>query len=384
MSPPPAPSILDRGVIYDATQQPLARRAAFFTSIYQVPSSGIWLSAFQVGTVKHAPDSTIQLARSRDQGKNWALINFNFATQLNGIPGSLSGPALHEAAPGKLLLFATWFNRSEPARPLFDPVTQGILPSRQLIAESLDDGSTWSNWRILPTPGLTGCGATGPILSWPNGDLAFAFESFKQFDDPLPGHHSAWLTLSHDGGRSFEPAALVARDPQHHIYYWDQRLCPTQNQGEFVGLFWTHDLVKKCDLSVHVGRAQITATGLQAEPIRATAIPGQIAAPLCLADGRWLAFVVDRSGPCTMALWQSSDEGQTWPIEQRLIIYTHNEQAAVAAGGVPIDFNQYWEDMGKWSFGHPALASSTADEVLCVFYAGTPQCLSIHWARVRV
>jgi hypothetical protein len=93
MSPPPAPSILDRGVIYDATQQPLARRAAFFTSIYQVPSSGIWLSAFQVGTVKHAPDSTIQLARSRDQGKNWALINFNFATQLNGILGSLSPPS---------------------------------------------------------------------------------------------------------------------------------------------------------------------------------------------------------------------------------------------------------------------------------------------------
>lgn len=384
MLPAKARTMLDRGVIYDATQQPVHRRAAFFTSIYRPPSADIWLSAFQVGTFKHAPDSTIQLCRSVDHGNTWTLIKFDFETRLAGIPGSLSGPALSEPAPGKLLLFATWFNRSEPARPLFDPVTQGILPSQQLVAESRDNGTTWSGWRILPTRGLTGCSATGPIVSWPEGALAFPFESFKQYDDPRPGHHAAWLMVSRDGGRSFAPSVLVARDPQHQIFYWDQRLCPTQTPGEFIGLFWTHDLVQKRDLPVHLGRARLTAAGLQAEPLRATSIPGQIAAPLGLADGRWLAFVVDRRGPCTMTLWQSADEGQTWPIDQRLTIYTHDEQAAVAAGGEPIDFNQYWEDMGKWSFGHPALAPYSATEVLCAFYAGTPQCLSIHWARVRV
>jgi len=111
---------------------------------------------------------------------------------------------------------------------------------------------------------------------------------------------------------------------------------------------------------------------------------GQISAPLCLPDGRWLAFVVDRGDPCTLTLWQTNDEGRTWPTGDRLVVYTHDERADVTRGGERIDFNQYWEDMGKWSFGHPALSQHGDKEVLCAFYAGTPQCMSIHWARVSL
>ncbi len=49
-----------------------------------------------------------------------------------------------------------------------------------------------------------------------------------------------------------------------------------------------------------------------------------------------------------------------------------------------IDFVQYWEDMGKWSFGHPALRSLHDGRVLLAYYAGSPDCMSIQWARVRV
>jgi len=68
-----------------------------------------------------------------------------------------------EVAPGKLLLIATWFDRSEPQRPLFDPQTQGILRSKFLMAFSKDDGDTWTSWRELATPGLNGCAGTGPF-----------------------------------------------------------------------------------------------------------------------------------------------------------------------------------------------------------------------------
>jgi hypothetical protein len=384
MTLPKTPTIVERGLIYDATKRPADRRVAFFTCLYRLPSSGVWLSVFQVGTAKHSPDSTFQLCRSVDQGRTWSVLTFAFETQVSGVRGSLSGPALFETTPGRLLLFATWFDRREPARPLFDPVTQGILPAKQLMAESSDGGTTWSGWLILPTPGLAGCAATGPIVSWPDGALAFTFESFKQFDDPRPGHHTAWLMVSRDGGRSFGPALMVACDPQHQVYYWDQRLCPTRNPGEFIALFWTHDLLQKRDLSVHLGRGRLTGNTLESEPIRATPMRGQISAPLCLPDGRWLAFVVDRGDPCTLTLWQSRDEGLTWPESDRLVVYTHEERADVTRGGERIEFNQYWEEMGKWSFGHPALAPYADNEVLCAFYAGTPQCMSIHWARVRL
>jgi len=372
----------DRAIIYDATQQLPERRIAFFTNLCRL-RSGIWLCGFQVGTGKHSPDSTVEVCRSEDQGMTWKPLGLHLETRIANVPGSLSAPALFEVSPGRLLLFATWFDRSDPQRPLFDPVTQGILRSKQLLATSTDDGRTWSAWRELPTPGLTGCSATGPIVSWPDGTLAFPLESFKEFGDPLPGHHAAWLMVSRDGGESFSPPLMVAQDPQHQVYYWDQRLCATQQSGEFVALFWTHDLLAQQDRCVHLRRGVLKDLAIVNEKILATTIPGQIAAPLQLGDGRLLAFVVDRRGPCTLTLWQSADDGYTWPEQDRLVIHRHEERAAVIPGGAPIDFNQYWEDMGKWSFGHPALRENDDNQVLCAYYAGTPDCMSIHGARVR-
>src|SRR5262245_30530866 len=145
-----------RGLIRDAANKPESERIAFFTSLCQL-SSGTLLCGCQVGRSKHAPDSTIRLSRSRDQGVTWHELPFPFKTNVDGIPGSLAAAEMVEAEPGRLLLFTTWFDRSDPTRPLFDPVTEGILRSRQLMAVSADEGNSWSPWTVVPTPGLTGC-----------------------------------------------------------------------------------------------------------------------------------------------------------------------------------------------------------------------------------
>lgn len=373
----------DRGVIFDAAQQPVDRRIAYFTSLCPLASGAI-LCGCQNGATKHGATGTIRLLRSLDGGRTWDLLPTRFETTLGGVPGSLAAAELVEARPGRLLLFSTWFDRSDPARPLFDPVTEGILKSKQLLAVSTDDGRTWSAWRELDTGALRGCALTGPIVRWDDGSLAFPFESFKEFDDPRPGRHAAWLLLSYDGGETFSQPLLVAQHPEHRVYYWDQRLCAGKRPGEFTALFWTHDLVAQRDLDVHLRRAVVTAAGVQGEPVRPTPIPGQIAAPLLLDDGRLLAFVVDRSRPGTLTLWCSPDGGDTWPLDQRLVVHTHEERAAVTQGRDHIDFKQYWEDMGKWSFGHPALRALGGGRLLLAWYAGAPDCMSLHWARVRI
>ena len=108
------PRISGRGVIHDTSAQPTNRRVAFFTALARLPSSDTWLSAFQIGSAKHAVDSTIQICRSTDSGQTWTALNPTLATCLDGIHGFLSAPALVETAPGHVLLFATWFDRSEP------------------------------------------------------------------------------------------------------------------------------------------------------------------------------------------------------------------------------------------------------------------------------
>lgn len=387
--------IEDRGLIYDATNRPAKERIAFFTSLCPL-KSGTLLCGFQLGSSKHAPDGTIRLCRSRDRGRTWQELPFRFVTEHDGIPGSLSGAEMVEIEPGRLLLFSTWFDRSDPNRPLFDPVTEGILHAKQRVAVSTDDGETWGDWRVLPTPGLTGCAITGPAQRWNDGTIAYMFESFKEFDDLRPARHGAWMILSRDGGETFSEPLLVAQHPEHKIYYWDQRLCTTRSAGEFVALFWTHDLEHKRDLNVHFRRATIdqcpslssiekTGAGSVQTPlaIRETTIPGQIAAPLVWEDGRLLAFVVDRNRPGTMTLWCSKDGGATWPADDALVVHTHDERALLSQGRENIDFKQYWEDMGKWTFGHPAIRALDDGRLLLAYYAGTPDALSIHYARLE-
>lgn len=371
-----------RGLISDAMQRKDSEGISYFSALCPL-RSGTMLAGFQVGRIKHGPDNTIGLCRSTDGGESWSAIPFPFETRLGETPGSLAGAELVEVAPGRMLLFATWFDRSDRERPLFDPVTEGLLHSRQLMAVSTDDGLSWSTWREISTPGLTGCAMTGPPISWSDGTLAFAFESFKEFDDPRPARHAAWLLVSRDGGETFEAPWRVAQHPEHTLYYWDQRLCPTSTPGEFIALFWTHDRSAQRDLRVHFLRASIRDVLPLPLPTE-TPLPGQIAAPILLDDGRLFAFVVDRDQPGTLTLWQSSDGGTTWPSDARLVVHEQQELAKLSQGRENIDFAQYWEDMGKWSFGHPAIRRLSENQLLLAFYAGSPNRMSLHWARVRI
>lgn len=376
-------TIEDQGLILDAAEQPDERRISYFTALCPL-SSGTILCGCQTGSAKHAVDSTIGLRRSTDGGRTWHASRSRFDGVVDGLAGSFGAAELIEAKPGRLLLFATWFDRSEPDRPLFDPVSEGILRSKQLLAVSDDEGQTFGPWQELDVGGLKGCSLTGPVIRWGDGTIGFAFESFKEYDNPAPGRHAAWLMTSPDGGRSFAPPVLVAQHPQHRVYYWDQRLCAGRAPGEFTALFWTHDLAAKRDLSVHLRNGRRDAAMKPSDAPQATTLPGQIAAPLFFDDGRLLAFVVDRGRPGTMTLWCSRDSGASWPERDRLIIYTHDERAAVTQGRENVDFKQYWEDMGKWSFGHPAIRRLDDCHVLLAWYAGTPERMSLRWARVNV
>lgn len=371
----------DRGLVYDAASHPAEEAVAAFTALCRM-RDGELVASFQYGPQKHSLTANVRLCRSGDGGKTWQELPWKFRTELGGVPGSLGTGELVEGESGEWRLFSTWFDRSDPKRPLFDAETEGILKCRQLVAVSTDRGASWSDWQVLPTPGLTGCAATGPVLQWSDGTIAYAFESFKEYDDPAPARHAAWLLVSRDGGKTFADPLLVARDPEHKLYFWDQRLCTAGPDGQYTALFWTHDREHQHDLHVHLKHGSIHDSQSTAQPVE-TSIPGQIAAPLWLPDGRLLAFVVDRDRPGTMTLWCSGDKGQTWPKEDRLVIYQHDERAALSQSKEGIDFAQYWEDMGKWTFGHPAIRDLGDGTLLLAFYAGTPQRLSVHWARVR-
>jgi hypothetical protein len=369
-----------RGFVCDSSHSHKSLRATAFVGLTITKSRSIFCT-FQAGPSKNSACSTLRMFRSKDRGQTWHELPVRFNSLIGGVPGSYSSGEIVEVAPGRLLLFATWFNRSDPNRPLFDAETKGILHSKQLQAISLDDGNTWSAWTEISTGELGGCSSTGPILRWADGRIAYPFESYKNYDDPRPAKHRACLLISRDHGKTFEPPYIVGHDPAAKTYYWDQRLCIGKEPGEFMALFWTHDLEKQKDLTVHLRKGSIDA-GPGTEKIVPTSIVGQIAAPLLLDDGRLLAFVVDRGQPSTMKLWESHDGGATW--REALVVYVHDEQSKLTQGKENIVYEEYWGDMRRWSFGHPAIRSLGSGKVLLAHYAGLPNNMSVHWVRVDV
>lgn len=233
----------------------------------------------------------------------------------------------------------------------------------------------------MPTAGLTGCAVSGPVARWADGTIAVSFESFKEFDDPSPLEPAAWLCLSRDGGKSFSQPWLMAQHPEHQVYYWDQRIWPVPADQGVIALYWTHDRSEKRDLQVHLIHKSLKDDPRSNSLPVATSLHGQIAAPFVTDEGLLFALVVDRGCPGTISLCQSADLGATWPTDARLTLHTHDEKACLSQGRENIDFAKYWEDMAKWSFGHPAICR-LPDGWLTAWYAGTPSKMSVHWARV--
>lgn len=370
--------ILHSGLVFDSTRASADERVAFVCSLAPL-SNGTILCSFQVGPKKTAPSSHIAIMRSTDRGRNWTRLPLDIPVTYQGISGSLGSGEIAEVAPGKLLLVVTWYDRSDPDRPLFDPVTEGLLYSKLLKAFSTDGGRTWSAWEEIPLHGLTGVATSGPLLRWSDGSIGIPCESFKFFDNLETIPHAAWILRSFDGGASFPELTCVATDPSGRMCYWDQRLCVGENPGEYQGLFWTHDRERKEDISVHFSAGHC---GQDAPPRPvSTGIIGQISAPLRTDDGKQIALVVDRNRPATMSLWQSRDS-RHWSRDEEAVLYRHEERAPLSQGMTDVDYAQYWEDMGKWTFGHPALLALSPTEFLAVYYAGSPGCLSVHSAVV--
>ena len=159
--------------------QTARRRVAIFPALYRT-SLGTWLATFQVGACKHATDSTIGMCRSRDGGVTWTGI---VATTVESCSecARLSGGRRTDRSRSRTTDDGGHVVR--PQRP------------RSPVVRSTDrrDSSAASNSGLFrtttATPGPSGkncprrgsraAPATGPILQWSDGTIAYALRKFQ-------------------------------------------------------------------------------------------------------------------------------------------------------------------------------------------------------------
>ena len=367
--------ISDTGLVFDSATVDGPLRVCSFCSLLQ-RENGTLLVSFRRGSSKDSDDGNVVICESTDHGNTWSVISEGFESSFEDLPGEIRSTELAELADGRLLAVQGWVDRSGGSGGLRNAETDTILTVHLLQDFSTDGGRSWGDRRVLKRNAVL----SGPVLRLP-GRGWLATSEFSHAGTPeRERFHGAYAHLSTDGVDFGTAVDVVDEDPD--IFYYDQRqrVCP--RTGRPVAMFWTYDNRAEADIAMHMAWGD--AESLTWETPRSMGMAGQIAMPIPLADGRLLAFYVHRHEPGSLRLVASEDEGRNWDTENELVVYASSGPGEQGISE-ETSYDEFWDAMGTWSFGHPTASVLPDGSLLLVYYAGADEtCLSIHWARVEV
>jgi hypothetical protein len=342
---------------------------------------GRWLCAFR-GAPEKVPnrDQRVMLTWSDDCGATWREPFAPFTPpEVDGVPGDFRFAGLTRLHGGRILAVINWVDCEQPDRPYFNETTEGLLDTYVFLAHSDDEGETWSTPQQIDTaPFNVPTPLTGPIVRFPDDELACQIELNKPYEDPEPWHHVSAMLFSTDGGETWPRHSVVTKDPENRIFYWDQRtsLLP---DGRLFDAFWTYDRESAAYLNIHTRFS--SDRGRTWSPLHDTGVPGQPGPVFALEDGELVMPVVDRTGAPKVTVRRSEDNGVTWPDEDVVVVYD-------AAGPTQTEdkhsMQDAWAEMYAFSVGLPSVAPLPGGGGLLVYYAGpeTNQ-TGIHWAKIE-
>ena len=383
--------ILDQGIVYDAASAPVHRRFCAFTNV-TVLSDGRILVAFHAGSAKEAPDENVLMRLSADGGRTWEAVCDGLPPlTVDGKLGSWHHGRVDRAGAGasarRVLVARPLRSRPADDQPGDDGhAAEPHLPDGFVRRRPHVDQPAGGGHAALPVRRADGraAGAGRRQHTRKNGvSIAVVSEAWKTYDDAGYGEHSGILSISHDGGYTFEPSVAVAHDPANRLLFWDERLAVDPETGRLVGMFWTHDREAGQDRNAHIAWAKTLDGTSWTYPIDA-GFAGQIPRPLPLPGGRLLCVYVHRHRPPSLRAILSPDFGQTWDAAGELVFYEHPFGPQAGMDVSQRGFTDYYADQRLWNFGHVEPGLLPDGSVFVAFYAGDAQSLSVRWVRIQI
>lgn len=355
--------------------------------------SGTLVATYRTGTTKDSDDETVEFVRSSDGGRTWSdPWNPVANPTLDGLYGSLRVIYLTELSPGHLLGASMWIDRTTwPGGGLFNEETEGCLPMQILLADSNDNGETWSPWRLVPMPEEIGPPSlTAPVLMLADGSLALSIETNKHYEDASPWMQKVVFMHRHDRQTSSSspgPAGKLAvdqnwaepvvagEDPSGRIFNWDLRVGFAPD-GRVATYAWTYDTVTARYLNIHRRiSADSGSTWTGAEDL---GFADQAARPAMLADGRVILPYVDRFGSRSIRARLAPAIDAPFDPATEVVIYSQEHPP----GDPTESTSETLSEMSLWTFGLPYAETLADGTALVVYYAGTDEAMDIHWARI--
>jgi hypothetical protein len=353
-------------------------RSNTFPNIEKLPS-GRWLAAFKAAEIKGDCDfQHAVMTWSDDEGTTW-ITPFEpvLLPPLDGVPGQSRIMYFLSLGGSRVLMVSNWVDTSEPSKPYYNPANESLKDTRIFVSFSEDEGESWSSPQLMDIPGVNDpVPLTGPPLKLTDGTLICQFEINKHDWDTAPWIHKSAMVFSYDGGKTWTDMVHVTAEKD--MYYWDQRPHVRADGKTLVDFFWTLDGKKQEYLNIHA--SQSPDGGKTWSAIWDTGIYGQPGQPVDLGDGRLATISIDRSTHPVITVRTSRDDGRTY--DEALVVYERSNLKK--QDSQQLSMNEAWDEMARFSVGHPGLLNLGNGEMLAYFYAGDHTDLtSIEFVRIR-
>jgi len=330
----------------------------------EVLPSGRWLAGCKVADKKtDGLHKQVLLTWSDDRGDTWVpAFEPVVLPDIDGVIGQGIGHYFLALGGKSVLMMINWVDASRPDLPFYDPADESLKDTRIFYSFSEDEGESWTSPLLMDTTSMGGpVPLTGPPILLGDGSILCQFEINKYKGDPNPWIHRSAMIRSVDGGKTWVDPVLVTNYPD--MYYWDQRPNVLQDGRTIVNYFWTLDGKKNEYLNIH---ESISSDGGRSwEPPVDTGIFGQPGRPVHLQDGRIACISIDRTSVPVITLHVKRGLGE--PFGENFEIYT---ASLPKQDSRYISMNDAWEEMAKFSIGHPNLLYLGGNEVLAYFYGG--------------
>lgn len=353
-------------------------RACITFGTVTVLDDGTLLATGRAGDNKDSEFEYIEVFRSHDNGHTWGEPETPFPeATVSGRSGTLKLCYLTELGPSRLLAAAMWVDRtSHPGKPLFNAETEGCLPMAILLAESRDQGHSWTPWRTVPMPADIGPPSlTNPILRLADGSLLMSIETNKHYGDTSKWLQKAVFLRSDDDGQSWSLLVPVAEDKSGGIFNWDLR-CGTGPDGRIATFAWTYDTAAEKYLNIHCRISEDQGQSWS-EPVD-LGFADQAGPPAMLPDGRVVLAWVDRFGDqCIRAAIAPTLDAEFDP-DTEVVIYRHTTSENKKSQ----DVGDLLVGMEMWGFGLPFAAYLPGGDVLVIYYAGDVRAMNLHYAHL--
>ena len=368
--------ILEQFTIFRA--EPGTKRAvATFPSI-TVLDDGSLLAAYRAGPTKESIGDATEVRRSTDGGRTWSEPWVPFSNDHAGVHGGLQCLYITRIAAGHLIACGCWVNREAfPGKSVFNPETEGCLPMEILVADSFDQGRTFSTWRqVAMTPDVGPASLTSPILKLASGRLAISVESNKTYLDSSKWFQKVVYVYSQDEGKTWTKPVVVCQDPTGTTFYWDQRTVVAPD-GRLVAFSWIYQKEENRYLNMrrHLSRDE-GATYTTGEDLGITDQPGH---PAILPDGRIVLPWVDRYGTQSIRARAAASIDAPFASGSEVVIY----EAARPATSTR-NTGDMLSDQVKWNYGLPFAETLPNGEVLVAYYAAAGEGMDIRCARLSL